>query len=151
MSASLGRLDLPPVWGAGFAAAIWLWAEAITLAPLPGWSLGLGRVLIVLGCLWAAWAAAYFLRARTPIEPGRTPRALVTGGPYRLVRNPMYRGLVWVVTGWALTLGEGSAIALALAYGLLLSRRFAAAEERMLEATFGQAYRDWSAAVRLRL
>lgn len=145
------RLDLPPVWGAGFAVAIWLWSGWASLAPLPGWTLHLGRALMVAGCLWAAWAVLHFLRAGTPIEPGHVPRALVTGGPYRLVRNPMYRGLVWVLTGWALMLGEATAIPFALAYGLLLGRRFAAVEEQVLRETFGQAFDDWAAQVRLRL
>jgi protein-S-isoprenylcysteine O-methyltransferase Ste14 len=147
----LRLIDLPPVWGAGFFVAIALWARALPLAPLPGWTLDLGRVLMLLGLGWAAWAALLFWRWRTPIEPRHTPRVMLTQGPYRFVRHPIYRGFIWVVLGWALTEGEATAVPLALVYGWLLRRRFAIPEEATLRRAFPVEFDAWREKVPLQL
>jgi protein-S-isoprenylcysteine O-methyltransferase Ste14 len=148
MTALLRRIDLPPVWGALAACAIWLWSAAVSLAPLPGWTIWPGRALVAAGLVWIGWSALMFLRADTPIEPRRTPRALIADGPFRFTRNPIYRGLSWIAAGLALSFGEASALLVALAYRQLLLARFARPEAAVLEATFGAAYRDWAARVR---
>ena len=42
----------------------------------------------------AGWAVVTFRRLGTPLTPGRTALVMVTGGPYRFTRNPMYVGLL---------------------------------------------------------
>lgn len=147
----LHYIDLPPVWGAAAAALITLWAQAMTLLPLPGWMLWPGRVLVALGLGWAGWAALFFLLHRTPIEPRHTPRVMLTEGPYRFARHPIYRGLAWIVTGWALAEGEATGVLLALAYAWLLHVRFARPEEAVLRERFPEEYRAWTARVPLEL
>jgi protein-S-isoprenylcysteine O-methyltransferase Ste14 len=148
MTGLLRRVDLPPVWGALAVGAIWLWSGAVSLAPLPGWAIWPGRALVAAGLVWVGWSALMFLRADTPIEPRRTPRALIADGPYRFTRNPIYRGLSWIVAGLALSFGEASALIFALAYRQILLARFARPEGAALEAAFGEAYRAWAARVR---
>jgi protein-S-isoprenylcysteine O-methyltransferase Ste14 len=147
----LRLVDLPPVWGALTFVVAWLWAQAVTLAPLPGWTADLGRALILLGIGWVLWAAWYFFRHRTPIEPRHRPRVMLVEGPFRLVRHPIYRGLIWVVLGWALTLGEATAVPLALLYGWVLRRRFAQPEEAMLADVFPAQFDAWRSKVPLQL
>lgn len=147
----LHLVDLPPVWGAGAAGLISLLAQMPGLLPLPGWAVHPGRVLILLGLGWAGWAALMFLRHRTPIEPRNTPRVMLTGGPYRFTRHPIYRGLLWIVLGWALAEGEATGVAVALGYGWLLHARFAKPEEAVLRERFPDAYREWVARVPLAL
>lgn len=145
-------LDLPPVWGALFAALIWLWARYVPIAPLPATpALWGGRALIALGLGLALWAAWRFLKRRTPIEPRRTPRVLLTDGPFALTRNPIYRSFVLILAGWALICGETTAFIFPAAYGWLLLKRFAIPEEAILLETFGQEWRDYAARVRRRL
>ncbi|PKQ05039.1 MAG: isoprenylcysteine carboxylmethyltransferase family protein [Alphaproteobacteria bacterium HGW-Alphaproteobacteria-10] len=146
----MSRLDLPPVWGALAALAIWLWARSVAVIPAPGLA-PLGWALIAVGVALTAWAAVWFRRMKTPIEPRHTPSALITAGPYRLSRNPIYRGLILAVAGWALVCGELTALAVAAAYGWLLHVRFALTEEAVLRQTFGRAFEDWAARVRWRL
>ncbi|SDZ78176.1 methyltransferase family protein [Rubrimonas cliftonensis] len=148
----LRGLDLPPVWGALFAALIWLWAENVTIAPLPATpALWGGRALIALALGLALWAAWFFLKRRTPIEPRQTPRALLTEGPFAFTRNPIYRSLVMILAGWALICGETTAFIFPAAYALLLLKRFAIPEEAILLETFGSEWRDYAARVRRRL
>jgi protein-S-isoprenylcysteine O-methyltransferase Ste14 len=53
-----------------------------------------GGVLFAVGAVIAGWALAIFHKARTTTVPGKYSAKLVTWGPYRLSRNPMYVGLV---------------------------------------------------------
>lgn len=151
MAGRLRRFDLPPVWGAAGAATIWVMALSGPLLPGPdalrpvGWSLMLAGVGLIV------WAARRFRARRTPIEPRRAPTALIADGPYRWTRNPIYRGLVMGLAGFALAAGELAGLAVAAVYALVLLRRFVAGEERALEAAFGAAWRDYAAAVRFRL
>jgi protein-S-isoprenylcysteine O-methyltransferase Ste14 len=66
----------------------------------------LAVALIVLGIALAVAAAALFRRKGTELNPTSTAnRMLVTSGPFRLTRNPMYLGLMIVTLGIAFWVG----------------------------------------------
>src|SRR5262245_1694318 len=52
-----------------------------------------GVVLFSAGVVIAGWGLLTFWRARTTTVPGEASSRLVTWGPYRFTRNPMYVGL----------------------------------------------------------
>ena len=52
-----------------------------------------GAALFAIGAAIAASALIIFRRARTTTVPGQLSARLVTWGPYRFTRNPMYVGL----------------------------------------------------------
>lgn len=89
-------------------------------------------------------AVVAFRRARTSTDPDARPSALVDGGVYALVRNPMYLGGVLILLGWALLLDAVTTLAVPPLYGLLASRGFIPPEERRLDAAFGDAWRDYA-------
>jgi protein-S-isoprenylcysteine O-methyltransferase Ste14 len=60
-----------------------------------------GAVVFAMGATIAGWGLLIFRRARTTTVPGRTSAALVTWGPYRITRNPMYVGLTLAYLGEA--------------------------------------------------
>jgi len=60
-----------------------------------------GGVLFAVGAVIAGWGLVIFSRARTTTVPGRSSALLVTWGPYRFTRNPMYLGLVLAYLGEA--------------------------------------------------
>jgi protein-S-isoprenylcysteine O-methyltransferase Ste14 len=60
-----------------------------------------GGVLFLTGAGFMAWPLLMFRKAATTTVPGQTPNELVTTGPYRLTRNPMYVGLVLAYLGEA--------------------------------------------------
>ena len=68
--------------------------------PLHGVSLA-GGVVFATGATIALWGLLIFYRARTTTVPGRKSCELVTRGPYRFSRNPMYVGLVVAYLGEA--------------------------------------------------
>lgn len=91
-----------------------------------------------------------FFAARTtvnPLAPGRAAR-LVTDGLYRRTRNPMYAGLLLVLLGLSLYLGNPLALVAPVVFVAYITRFQIIPEERMLAAKFGADYEDYRAAVR---
>ena len=70
------------------------------IGKLPGISLA-GGVLFAIGAIIAGWGLLTFRRARTTTVPGQASSQLVTWGPYRYTRNPMYIGLTLAYLGEA--------------------------------------------------
>ena len=58
-----------------------------------------GIALFGVGALIAGWGLALFHKERTTTTPGDESRTLVTRGPYRFTRNPMYVGLTLAYLG----------------------------------------------------
>jgi protein-S-isoprenylcysteine O-methyltransferase Ste14 len=140
---------LPPVWfllaiGAQLGLHYWLPIAAFIPAP---WNLG-GWALIV-GGLSLGVAASMQFRARqtTPWPTGR-PTALVTGGIYRVTRNPMYLGLVIALAGLAVVLGTATPWVIPPLFALWIQHCFIRAEEFALEKLFGQAFLEYRSRVR---
>ena len=65
-----------------------------------------GAVLFTIGALIAGWGLVTFHRARTTTVPGESSSRLVTWGPYRFSRNPMYVGLTIAYLGEAFLLRQ---------------------------------------------
>jgi protein-S-isoprenylcysteine O-methyltransferase Ste14 len=91
-----------------------------------------------------------FRRARTTVNPlkPQTTSALVTSGIYRLTRNPMYVGLVFMLAAWAVYLSNVWTLTGPVIFALYISRFQIAPEERAMAALFGAAYADYQSAVR---
>ena len=62
------------------------------------WWMVAGYVAIALGLLLIIWAKYSFKKIFTWV--GFNPSNLITKGPYKLVRHPMYLGLIFVFVGW---------------------------------------------------
>jgi protein-S-isoprenylcysteine O-methyltransferase Ste14 len=90
----------------------------------------------------------YFRRARTPVIPFKPTTAIVTDGPYRFTRNPIYLGMALSYAGAFLFLGYlWPAVTLPLTIWAV-DRWVIAKEERYLESKFGTRYNDYRARVR---
>ncbi|RWP63528.1 isoprenylcysteine carboxylmethyltransferase family protein [Mesorhizobium sp.] len=144
-----GVIAPPPLVFAGFLAAGVLADKYVS-----GWSLLLhtlpAQVLAVLlggaGLVFLAGALGLFRRAGTRPEPWQPTSAIVTGGVYRVTRNPMYVGMALVYAALALAVGSPLAMALLRAAILVIHRGVILREERYLERKFGDeymAYRAW--------
>jgi protein-S-isoprenylcysteine O-methyltransferase Ste14 len=97
----------PPVWTLAYvliAAALSYWAGWPRIPGLP--LVPLAVLLVVTGISLSAAGAVLFRREGTEINPASaTNRKLVTSGPYRFTRNPMYLGLVLITLGIAFWVG----------------------------------------------
>lgn len=84
-----------------------------TLNPGP-WRAGIGLVLFGLGLMFAIWARIHLGRNwGTPMTQKVEPE-LVTSGPYRLVRHPIYSGILVAAAGTAVALSWPWLVAVAL-------------------------------------
>lgn len=142
------KMPPPLLYAAGLGAGFLLQV----LVPFSSWSEITGIILalpfLVFGVGLSAWSIGLFRQVRTSLVPIAPSTALVTQGPYRLTRNPMYLGLAlvyagvafWLQLSWGLLLLP---VVLILVYYLVIVR-----EERYLERKFGEAYVRYRAEVR---
>ena len=108
----------------------------------------LGPLLVVFGILLAAWAAATFLEAGTNVLPHKPSHAVVTSGPFRFSRNPMYVGLVMVTLGAAMIANTVWILILLVPAVLILDRGVIIREEAYLARKFGDPYLGYCRNVR---
>lgn len=107
-----------------------------------------GLILTLIGVAFAFSALGIFRKRSTTTIPFETPTSLVTSGPYRFTRNPMYVGLTLVYLGVAGTRAEiWPVIVLPLLFAYV-NFVVIPVEERHLHETFGEAYDQYCARVR---
>ena len=141
----------PPVLLVAAIAAAWLLGRA---APIgwPGVNDGPAHVLGlgfgVVGAALIALSVAALTRSGTTVMPDGASTALVTSGPYGYFRNPIYLGEVLVLFGVAELTKNAWFAAAAVAFAVLVTGLQIMAEERHLEAQFGDAYRAYKARTR---
>ncbi len=95
-----------------------------------------------------AWSFVWFWRARTSPLPIKPSTALVTAGPYRFTRNPMYVSLVFLHVGLGLWFNVFWALVLLPVAIVIVRYYIIAGEERYLERKFGDEYLRYKARVR---
>ncbi|MDQ1401194.1 MAG: hypothetical protein QOK20_3126, partial [Acidimicrobiaceae bacterium] len=102
------------------------------------WRAGLGLVLFALGLAFAVWARVQIGRNWGAPMTQKDEPELVTGGPYHLVRHPIYAGILVAGVGTAVALSWQWLIAVALAGFYFLYS--ATIEERYLAEQFPDTY-----------
>lgn len=111
------------------------------------WRAGLGLALLATGLGFAVWARVHIGRNwGTPMTRKEEPE-LVTSGPYRLVRHPIYSGVLLAGIGTAVALSWVWLIAAGLA-GVYFGYS-ATVEERYLVAQFPDAYPEYKRATKM--
>lgn len=79
--------------------------------------------------------------------PHRTSR-LVTTGVYRLSRNPMYLGLLFLLMAWSFWLANISAVAFIPLFIFYINHFQIVPEERVLTEIFQDDYKSYCSRVR---
>lgn len=138
------RLPPPLYYGVAFGAGMLMRHLTVPLDIGGGRAaVAAGAGLLVAGASLALAGAIAVVRRRTTIVPHRPVSILVTSGPYRVSRNPMYTGVAIAHLGGALLSGSWWPLA-TLPFALLMVRRVVIdPEERYLAGRFGQAYADY--------
>ena len=107
-----------------------------------------GLILVGIGVAVAFSALGIFRKRSTTTIPFETPTSLVTSGPYRFTRNPMYVGLTLVYLGVAGTRAEIWPVFVLPVLFAYVNFVVIPVEERHLHAAFGDAYAQYGARVR---
>ena len=126
------------------------WALSF-LGPRYGWIDGrsgiwnlLGLIPIALANICLIWLMILnFRRIPRRLKLERTPTYLLTRGPYRFSRNPMYIAELMLWFGWAVFYGSIIICIALLVMAPLMNKRVVAREEHDLEARFGESYLEY--------
>jgi len=108
----------------------------------------IGLLFILKGVILAAAARWLYLKHHTSVRPFTRSDALVTEGPFRFTRNPMYTGMLLVLSGEALLFGSVGPWLVVPAMWWVLHFLFVLKEEEGMRLQFGERYADYCARVR---
>jgi protein-S-isoprenylcysteine O-methyltransferase Ste14 len=109
---------------------------------------GAAILLLGLGFLLRLWATFHFYVHKMRVISLAPQATLITSGPYRFSRNPLYLGgNVFIFFGAALLLGSPTAV-VATAIHIPLMDLFIRREERQLERVFGEEWQRYRKRVR---
>ena len=108
----------------------------------------IGPALVALAFGVFSWAVVTMLRGGTSIPTHRPTVAIITAGPFRFSRNPIYLSMIllhigvgiWANSLWFLVLAANAVVL--LTWGVI------AREERYLERKFGDEYLRYKSRVR---
>lgn len=105
---------------------------------------------LLVGVAFAVAGVMAFCQARTTIDPRRAAKAtrLVTGGVYRITRNPMYLGMAFTLLAWGVYLGSLLPLLFMPLFLVYLTRFQIIPEEQALLRRFGGTFHAYRRKVR---
>jgi protein-S-isoprenylcysteine O-methyltransferase Ste14 len=139
----------PPAWFATALALIFVlhrYFPIASLIPAP-WHYA-GIAIASLGVVLAVWSVVLFRRARTTIIPFQESTALITWGPYRFTRNPIYLSMALLLLGAAVFAGSLSPFVVIPVFIIVIQKLFISPEEAMLAQRFPPEFTAYSGKVR---
>lgn len=105
--------------------------------------------VLALGMVVLLWCVRDFhVVGRGTLAPWAPPRQLVRVGLYRFSRNPMYLGVLLIVTGWALVFRSSALAIYGAALAIAFHLRVVLGEEPWLARTHGASWDEYRARVR---
>ena len=146
------ELKVPPPAVALVAALAMWWVSRYGVqegGPL-SWRIGGALGFAAIGAAFDVAGIVAFGRAKTTVNPMRPEKsaALVCSGVYRITRNPMYVGMVFILLAWAVYLASPWALFGPLAFAAYITRFQIKPEEHVLAGRFGDAFANYQARVR---
>jgi protein-S-isoprenylcysteine O-methyltransferase Ste14 len=121
-----------------------LWPPlSVQFMPRTETSYWIAAALTAGGLLFAVWARVHLGGNWSGSVTIKQDHQLIRTGPYRLVRHPIYTGLLLAFAGTALIVAEWRGV-LALAIVFAALWRKLRLEERWMREQFGEAYVDYA-------
>jgi len=102
-----------------------------------------GALLTLAGLLLTVWARVHLGRNWSGTITVKHDHELITSGPYRFVRHPIYSGLLFAFVGFALARGEWRGVVAVVVAFWALWRKLRI-EERWMRERFGSAYEEYA-------
>jgi protein-S-isoprenylcysteine O-methyltransferase Ste14 len=107
-----------------------------------------GCILLAIAGALIASAAKVMIGAGTTPNPTRPSTVIVTNGPFRFTRNPMYLAWELICIGVGLLANALWPMAMAVPAAIVTRRLVIDKEERYLDQKFGTAYLNYKSRVR---
>jgi len=108
----------------------------------------IGILLIGVGIWLNIRADQLFKRRNTTVKPFEQSTCFIEEGPFAFSRHPMYLGMVVILVGVAVLLGNIVSLFAALGFFVTMDIAFVRHEEKALEETFGEEFLDYKKRVR---
>ncbi len=108
----------------------------------------LGYMLITLGFTLPIWGSVTFKKHKTNILPYKDPDNMVTDGPFKFTRNPMYLGMLTGLLGISVLIGTAESLFGPLLYFLVANWWYIPFEEERMKAMFGVKFENYKEKVR---
>jgi len=108
----------------------------------------IGWLFIVFGAVLNIWGDQIFKKQGTTVKPGEISKKLITKGPFKISRHPMYLGMVAILIGTALIHGSLIGFVFPIIFIILIEVLFIPLEERDMQKRFGKKYLDYKKKVR---
>jgi len=140
----------PPIaWALALLAGLalnWLYPLPFVPAALPAaW---IGALIFVLAFALAISAMVTIRKAGTNVETVKPTTTIVTNGPYRFTRNPIYLGMFFGQIGLAVGLNNFWLLLALVLFYFVIRYGVIAREEAYLERKFARVYLDYKSRVR---
>lgn len=146
------ELKIPPiVLVILFTIIMWMVSLATpTVSFYFSWSNQLASILGVAGIIISTLGVIAFRRGNTTVDPRHPDQSsrLINGGVYRVSRNPMYLGFLFVLLAWAVYLSNGASFLPLPLFVVYMNRFQIIPEERFMMENFGVEYRSYAERVR---
>lgn len=123
----------------------WVWPLGLRRGMPAEW---FGAVVMASAVLIAGSAISAMKRKRTTVDPRKPTTAIVTGGPFRFTRNPLYLCLLLLDVGIGLLINSLWVVLIAAPLAIVLQEGVIKREERYLQHKFGEDYLRYKARVR---
>jgi len=146
MESNLSLKIPPPAVALASAAGMWICSRLVPSLNIQLSTLKtVAIILVAIGLLIEITAVAQFFKNKTtinPLAPDRS-RTLVIAGLYKYSRNPMYLGMLLLLTGYCLWLGNLAGSVMLVLVVWYLTQFQIKPEEKALLKIFGTQYEDY--------
>jgi protein-S-isoprenylcysteine O-methyltransferase Ste14 len=123
----------------------WFWPIPIDAGSRGLWP---GLIMIALGAGIAIWGRRTMEAAGTNVNPARPAKTIVSSGPFRFSRNPLYLSLTTIYLGLTLAVNTRWGFVVLIPLLVVMHRSVVLREERYLDRKFGDSYRQYRSNVR---
>jgi protein-S-isoprenylcysteine O-methyltransferase Ste14 len=125
---------------------LWYFSPPQTLLHIPyKWIAG---VSIVFGFAVMTWAWLQFRKSDTAVCPTSITSRIVTNGVYKYSQNPMYLGMLIILTGASFIMGTIPSMFAPIVFFIVIDRVFIPYEEEKLLTDFGNVYSKYQMVTR---
>ena len=107
-----------------------------------------GILIIGAGLFLAFRTRTQLLQNQTTLSPYESPVVLITTGPFRISRNPVYLAMAVILFGSAMVMGTLVPFVFTVLFIVIIEVLFIPDEERRLDEIFGEEYREYTRRVR---
>ncbi|SHJ66294.1 Protein-S-isoprenylcysteine O-methyltransferase Ste14 [Tangfeifania diversioriginum] len=107
-----------------------------------------GWIPLVLGIVFNLWTDNLFKKHETTVKPYLKPSCFITKGPFCISRNPMYLGMLLILTGTAILLKSVLLLSSSLLFVFVMEGFYIRKEELFMTEQFGENFLKYKRKVR---